>query len=217
MYFKYATMPEVKDLPLFDSIRVELGLPPDPVKLEGWTTGDKGVELAKLILKEKPKVVVELGVFGGRSLIAMAMALRAAGGGKAFGIDPWRLQVAIEGETDTANIQWWTNNINLHEIHRGAMEAIWRLGLDQWAIIIRAASQDVLQLFPMIEVLHIDANHSELASCRDVENFVPRVPSGKWVIFDDSDWGSTRKAVALLNGYCELVKDYGSWRLYQRR
>lgn len=209
-------MIETSDLPLFETIKEELAVPPQPVRLEGWTDPDKGVELAKLILKEKPKVVLELGVFGGRSLIAMALALRTNGTGKAFGIDPWRLPVAIEGETDQANIQWWSG-VNLHDIHKGTMEAIWRLGLDEWAIVVRAASQDVKQLFPMIDVLHIDANHSELASCRDVENFVPRVPSGKWVVFDDSHWASTRKALALINGYCELVQDFKTWRLYQRR
>lgn len=209
-------MSTATDLPIYETIREELSLT-HPIRLEGWTTPEKGIELVNLILKEKPKVVVELGVFGGRSLIAMALALRANGAGKAFGVDPWRLQVAIEGEGDPENIKWWTNNVNLHEIHRGCMEAIWRLGLEEWAVVVRGASQHVKQLFPMIDLLHIDGNHSELASCRDVENFVPRVPSGKWVVFDDTNWASTRKAVALLNGYCELVKDFDSWRLYQRR
>ena len=206
----------VNDLPLYDVIREEMSLAP-PIKLEGWTDFDKGKELVDLVLREKPKVVVELGVFGGRSLICMALALRANGSGKAFGVDPWRLHTAIEGESDPENIKWWTQNVNLHDIHKGCMEAIWRLGLEQWAIIVRAASQDVKQLFPMIDLLHIDGNHSELASCRDVENFVTRVPSGKWIVFDDTNWASTRKAVALLNGMCELVKDFTSWRLYQRR
>ena len=185
-------------------------------KLEGWVSPERGVELCDLILEHKPIICVEIGVFGGRSLIAQAMALRANGSGKVYGIDPWKTEAALEGE-NVANKEWWSKNVDLHGIHRGTMEAIWRLGLDEWAIVIRAKSQDCAFLFrDGIDWLFIDGNHSEEASTRDVYRYVPLVKSGGIMIFDDADWPSTQKAVALIEKEGRLLKDGGGYRIYQK-
>ena len=58
-------------------------------QLEGWCSEDKAGILIDLIVKYKPQVIVEVGVWGGKSLVPMANALRANGSGKIYGIDPW--------------------------------------------------------------------------------------------------------------------------------
>ena len=55
----------------------------------GWCSIAKGEFLVDLVLKHQPKVIVEIGVWGGRSLIPMASALKSLGEGIAYGIDPW--------------------------------------------------------------------------------------------------------------------------------
>ena len=50
-------------------------------KLEGWVSPERGVELFDLIVQEKPVICVEIGVFGGRSLISQAYGLRENGAG----------------------------------------------------------------------------------------------------------------------------------------
>lgn len=186
-------------------------------RLEGWVTAERGCEMADIILEKKPKVCVEIGVFGGRSLIAQALALREAKSGVVYGIDPWKVQAAIEGETE-ANKNWWTNNINLHDIHRGTMEALWRLNLDRWAIVIRARAEDAAGLFRSgIDHLFIDGCHSEVSSVRDVVMYSPLVPAGGTIIFDDADWPSTQKAIAILDGCCDLIKDAGGYRIYRKK
>jgi predicted O-methyltransferase YrrM len=183
--------------------------------MEGWLTPERGVEMAEAIFETQPKVVVELGVFGGRSLIAQAMALRESSGGVIYGVDPWRVEAALEGENE-ANRTWWSKDIDLEAIHRGAMNAVWQHNLDRWAVVIRAASQNVYQLFPKIDMLFIDGNHSEVASTRDVELYLPRVAKGAVVTIDDTDWPTTAHAVSLLDRACDLVKDGGSYRVYQK-
>jgi hypothetical protein len=186
--------------------------------MEGWASPEKALAMAELIEEEIPNVVVELGVFGGRSLIPQAMALRTAGSGVIIGVDPWRLAPVLEGDPSEADKDWWTNNVNLHEIHKGFMEALWKYDLSRWAIIMRGTSEEVFFAIPKkIDILHIDGNHTEVASVRDVSLYLPRVAPGGFVWFDDTDWPTTEKAVGLLDEACERVKAVGSCVLFRKK
>lgn len=185
-------------------------------KLEGWVSSQRGCEMADLIVQHKPEVCVEIGVFGGRSIIATGMALYQNGKGVVYGIDPWAIAPALEGESGE-NAIWWKERVDLHGIHKSCMEAIWRIGVDKQCIIIRNTSQNVVHLFPKIDHLFIDGNHTEVASCRDVTLYVPLVKPGGIIIFDDTDWPSTQKAIAILDKSCELLKDSGKDRIYRKR
>lgn len=186
--------------------------------MEGWLDAARGHEMAELIIDTKPEVVLELGVFGGRSLVCQAFAIRENNKGKIYGIDPWKVETAVEHSQDEKNNEWWRKNITLEDIHRGCMRAIWDHHLDPWVVIIRAASQHVYQLFPNnMDILYVDSNHSEISSCRDVENFVPRVKQGGHIWFDDADWATTQKALGIIGTMCDLVKDNGNYRLYRKR
>lgn len=184
--------------------------------LEGWTSHERGWELADLILTEKPVVCVELGVFGGRSLIPQALAIRENKSGRVYGIDPWRVEPALEGENE-ANQSWWKNNVNLDEIHNKFMAVLWRLGLQDWTTIIRDCSQKVANLFERVDLLNIDGNHSEVASVRDVELWLPRVAQKGVITMDDTDWPSTQKAVGLLKDQCEVIKDEAKYKWFRKR
>jgi len=191
--------PLLVNLPAHIEKAVETYIP----SMEGWLDVNRGCEMAMLIIDTKPEVVVEIGVFGGRSLISQAFGLRENLKGKIYGIDPWSVTTAIEGDSDAENAGWWKGNIDMAVIHQGCMKAIWDHHLEPWVVVIRAASQYVYDLFPHnIDVLYIDGNHSELSSCRDVENYVPRVKSGGWIWFDDCDWRTTQKALGLMDTMC---------------
>jgi len=199
----------------YSQIKTELALPPDPVLLEGWSTPARGIEMAELILETKPDVVVELGVFGGRSLIAQALALKFNGRGMIYGIDPWKTEAALEGENQ-ANQEWWAK-VDLHQMHKATMEAVWRLELEPFVTIIRQRSEHCAMLFGNADIISIDGNHSEVASCRDVTLYAPLLAPGGYIWMDDTNWESTRKAMALLEDWCVLVSDFGDHRLYKRR
>ncbi len=187
-----------------------------PGLMEGWVTAERGIEIANLVVKTKPEFCVEIGVFGGRSLVATALALKENQWGKVYGIDPWHTEDCLEGEQEQANRDWWSK-VDMHEIHKKCMEKIWELDLEGRVVIIRAKAQGVAVLFKRIDFLVIDGNHSETASCRDVELYCPRLKVGAPVVFDDSDWPSTKKAQELILQWCEEVKDNGSWKIYKRK
>lgn len=182
---------------------------------EGWWETDRLLEMAQMILDYKPEVCVEVGTFGGRGFITQGLALKELGKGQVFGIDPWYVNAALEGE-NPANQNWWKNNVDLNLIHQYCMNAVWKFGLEGICIPIRARSEHVFQLFHNIDTLTIDGNHSELSSTRDVMNYLPLVYTGGLVIMDDCDWPSTKKAQSLVEACCKEIKngENGHYRVF---
>ncbi len=188
--------------------------------MEGWTLPERGCEMAERILETNARVCVDIGTFAGRSTIAMGVAARQLVNSHVYGIDNWKVDTAVEGDTVEENARWWKEKSNLEEMHRQAMHAIWAHRLDAWVTIIRNGSQNVHQLFTEIDFLNIDGNHTEIASCRDVELYLPILKSGGYCMFDDADWGSTQKALKLIEEQCDLVKTFtgaNEARTYRKR
>jgi len=183
---------------------------------DGWTTIERGIEMAELVLEHCPKVFVELGCFGGKATLPVALALKHAGSGKIYTVDPWHTAPCIEDENE-ANKEWWSK-VDLDSIHLKVMQMIWRLGLEQICIVIRARSQDVPELFPEICMVNIDGNHSEIASCRDVNNYLPRLKKGGLCWLDDADWASTQKCQEIILQSCELMKsgENGHYKIFRK-
>lgn len=184
--------------------------------MEGWLTVARGMEMAELVVTIEPETVVEIGVFGGRSLLAQALALRDVGRGVIYGIDPWKKQTAVEGQTDDESKKWW-QNLDLEAIHHKAMQSIWKWNLDKHVVILRSASEHCVQCIPPIDILYIDGCHSEETSCQDVRLYLPKVKQNGYIWFDDSDWLSTQKAMMMLDASCVKTRDAGNYRLYVKR
>jgi cephalosporin hydroxylase len=191
---------------------------------EGWCPVERALKMAQLVIDYKPAVIVEIGVFAGGSLIPQALALKEVGTGTIYGIDPWSRQAAVEqvftdGKTSTQEAEiaakWWTE-VDLNKMHLLCMEGIWHHGLEPFAIVLRARSEHVYDLFRTIHILYIDGSHSEVASCRDVELYLPKVSHGGFVWFDDANWATTQKALGLIEGVCDLIYDGDNYRLYRK-
>lgn len=173
--------------------------------MEGWTEPERACEMAERILETKAKVCVDIGVFGARSTVAMGFAARELGTGMVYGIDNWNPGAASENDDNKEGVEWWEKQSNLETIHQLAMRAIWDHRLEPWLTIIRAKSEHVHQLFPVIDFLNIDGGHSEVTSCRDVSLYLPKVRSGSYVFMDDTAWPTTQKAIGMIEEQCDLV------------
>jgi len=184
-------------------------------RMEGWLSADRAKEMYDLVRSVRPDSLVEIGVFGGRSLLAQAAALKDNGKGRIIGIDPWKREAALE-QLDDGQSPWWMS-IDLHAVHSDCMETIWNFDLDPFVTIIRSTSQDCAHMIPPIDILYIDGNHTEVASCRDVNLYLPKVKQNGYIWFDDCQWTSTQKALAMVQEACVLVKDCGDYRLYCKK
>lgn len=187
-------------------------------RLEGWCSKNKAAVLIDLTFMLKPKTVVEIGVFGGKSLVPMAYALKFTESGMIYGIDPWASSASTQG-MDGANFDWW-NTVDHGKILRDLQIKISEFGLSDQITLIKATSKDAPSI-PNIDILHIDGNHSEENAMLDVKKWVPLVRKGGVIIFDDVTWRTGNSAddpaVQWLDKHCtRLVEfhDSSDWAIW---
>lgn len=186
--------------------------------MEGWCSPEKAAAIAENIEKYNCKRCLEFGVFGGRSVVAMALAHKLlnwdAPDAIVIGVDPWRNEDCLEGNLSQTDKEWW-GKLDLHIIHRRCMETIWNLGLESRVLIIRSTAHAAAPaLGYKWDMIHVDSTHSEEASTRDVKLAMKMIRPGGVLVMDDIDWPTTAKAVALLDKRMRPLMDVGGCRFY---
>jgi len=177
--------------------------------VHGWCSPEKAMALVRIVTEHQPDFCVEIGVFGGASLIPIGLALREVGRGVVVGIDPWDSNACLEGMIEKANLNWWST-VDLASVRRSCEEHIIRLDLRDYVRLMQERAEKVT-FNTKIGLLHIDGNHSEESSLRDVRKWLPEVLPGGHVVLDDADWteGGVRtqvKSIELLAKECSLVR-----------
>ena len=168
-----------------------------------------------IIADTKPSLCVELGVFGGRSLLAIGLAAKNA---RVIGVDAWSKPASLEGTNAKANEEWWSK-IDYNSMYAYTVNLMKSNGLsvELW----RKKSNQVYQQFQdeSIGFLHQDSNHSEEITCEEVELYWNKVRKGGIWVFDDINWPTTKKAQVLLleKGYEEIYAPEGrEWAVFRR-
>jgi len=198
----------------------------DTQALPGWCTLERAEEMCRSLLTLNPKVCVEVGVFGGRSLLPVALTLRHLGkDGIVYAVDPWTKDAALEGISDLGDRQWW-EHFDGPEIFKQFNEAVTRFQLWNHVKVLKLSSSEAVKMFQdrSIDFLSIDGNHSERISTQDVQLWLPKVRSGGIVWMDDTERPSLVNALRLLEDYCHpYYREYhnaeggGKYRLYFRK
>lgn len=185
--------------------------------LEGWCTIEKAKTIASLVMALDAKLYVEIGIFGGKSLIPAAMAMKYKRSGYAHGIDPWKKEFCLEGTNQKENNEWWLK-VDLEKIYEGFVRSVKNLELEKFCFWRRDQSESSCYLYSeeVIDILHIDGNHSSEKSMQDVSIWFPKVKKGGFIIFDDIDWPSTENAILFLKDRCKVVKQETGWIIFQK-
>lgn len=167
---------------------------------DGWSTLEFNVQCAQIVLNTAKDVgedvvpnIVEIGVYGGRTTIAIALALKALDRGAIHAIDPWDAKASVEGQIHPNDQKWW-GELDHERIYRGFQTAVDSWGVRKFVEVHRARSDEVVSP-GTITLLIVDGNHGP-ESIRDVGRFAPSVPAGGWCYLDDLDWtgGAVRQA-----------------------
>ena len=109
--------------------------------------------------------------------------------------------------TEENSINWW-QNLDYTKIYNGCINSIVNNNLEDFVKIHRLTSLEYSTKIDFeIDILHIDGNHEEESSCRDVELYLPKVKKGGYIWFDDANWYQTQKAISLIENKfgCKLV------------
>jgi hypothetical protein len=193
----------------------------DLLSLHGWCTPEKALNFIDLVLEVRPKVCVEIGVFGGRSIFPVASALKFLGQGIVIGIDPWDKIECIkyfDPLEDQADLAWW-GKIDLNSIYRSYLSMVQKNNFEKYCITLKTTSEKAASQIDMIDILYIDGNHSETVSLQDVMLYLPKVRSGGYIWLNDTTWTSIQPSVALLSEQCDVVRliDNGTCILFKKR
>ncbi len=179
-------------------------------RVVGWCSHQKASILIDLISANNAKTIVEIGVWGGKSLLPMGFLLSKLKRGKVYGIDPWDNDASLEGVMHESNIDYW-GHVDHERVYEILVETIHSCGLENHIELIRSTSANA-PLIENIDLLHIDGNHSDVTSYLDVIKWVPLVRKGGWIVFDDMNWfengvTTTGRAVEYLNTHCHKIAE----------
>ncbi len=184
----------------------------------GWCPSHKAVMMYELVLATQAEVIVEIGVYGGRSLFAQALAVKERGKGIVYGIDPYSNAACVAGNGLPDHEKHWTD-ADLETIYHDFLRNCHYFGVQDCVKLLRMTSQDASDSFTgsSIDILHIDGNHSEEIALYDARTYLPKVKPLGHIWVDDCNWDSVKPAVALIEEECDMLNECASFRLYQKR
>lgn len=190
--------------------------------MPGWSSVEKCQRMAALVVAINAETSVELGVYGGKSFIALALAHKWLAHGSAVAIDPWENKAAMEGYTGE-NKTFWQNQ-PLEKIYQDFLALLDRTETRHRCHVWRQKSDDV-QVPSRIDILHVDGQHT-IQAIKDVSRFAPNVIPGGFCVLDDLGWSNgvdapvadaaeTLRAI----GYREIYQGGTDniWAIFQRR
>jgi len=163
--------------------------------LQGWGGHQF---LLKVIEDLKPALVIEVGVWKGRSAIAMAEAMKAAGTpASILCVDTWLGAQEHFDKRFVADLRRRSGYPQLYDqfifnvIDRGVQDYIVPMPASSLA-----AAQVLAQRGIKADLIHIDAGHSYAEVRADLEAFWPLLgPDGVMICDDYATWGGVTRAV----------------------
>lgn len=185
----------------------------------GWCSKLKSDAIIDCVLetcKKAPNpVCVEIGVYGGKSLLPFGVALKHLNKGIVYGIDPWSNQEAMVGYDHPSHQQFW-GNIDLKRMHDICVLGINQLRVEEFVFLLKTTSDNAKQIGD-ISVLHIDGQHTEQL-LRDINKYATKVVSGGYCFIDDVEWSEhTLKSVPLMGSLgFEKITDISGCFLYKK-
>ncbi len=187
----------------------------------GWCTREKALRIIDLVLEVKPKLYVEVGVFGGASLYPALMTLQFLGEGMAVAIDPWdKLECIryLDPERNKADLKWWADQ-KLDHIYYGFLNVLRQFELQKTCLILRMTSKKAAAAIGTIDILFLDGNHYEKVAEEDVRLYLPKVRPGGYIWLNDASWTSLQPARELLSQACDVIEsvDNGNCLLFRKK
>ncbi len=190
--------------------------------LAGWCSEEKMNRLYTLVKEcdreDSEPLIIELGIFAGRSLFPMALACQDLGKGGVFGIDAWSNEAATQGTNHPANDEYWSK-INLENILLAYQTSIGHLALEKYIQTLRGKTIDFIDMFEndSIDIIHFDSSHNPETVIPELDGYVPKIKKGGFLIADDYLWPEVREAYDKIPSYgFEIYENYNEWVIFRK-
>lgn len=173
-------------------------------KIAGWCTSKKAEAMIDLVFEIRPAVCVEMGVFGGSSLLPIAYALKCVNHGVVYAIDAWDTAEAVRYYPGGGvHHDWWTKqNLNAH--HQAFMKLLKKHQLNPFCIALKETFATAVHKIPAIDILHIDATHTNEGDFIDAIPYIRKVKNGGYIWFDG--WANSPDTYEYLKSRCFIRK-----------
>ncbi len=170
---------------------------------EGQSSDEKLFALMEIFRSCPQGDIVEIGSLWGRSAVALAMLSQQFKVGPLLCIDPWRNDAAHQAgvpdqlndevrllDFDSAYLGFQLNLIGYDAGHVNFLRADAHVSQQDYKSGLEVTSEafGTTRYSGEIACLHIDGNHGLEHVTRDIDDWVPHVKPGGWIIIDDYQW-----------------------------
>ena len=159
--------------------------------IDGWCSPKKAAWLARLIVSRRLTNVLEIGIFGGKSLIPIALAVQSVGGGTVIGVEPWSGDVATKEPMNETNDTWWAS-LDFAGLKQRFFANCARYCVLAMTKVMEMNSNSAFRFLEpggrQFDLIHIDGAHSPERALRDARSWSSLVKKGGLVVFDDIAW-----------------------------
>lgn len=177
--------------------------------IHGWCCKEKEKDIFYYLDRFNCKKGLEIGVFGGSSLVRLGYMFKA-NNGFIIGIDPYEASYSNQyDEKGSVNYEWW-KEINYKDIHEHALENIKKYNLEKHIGLLKIDSQTFSKYvsFEELDFIHIDGNHTIEQALKDLIQYLPKLKDGSLIFFDDIGWDSLQHLHNILSDILYKVKEY---------
>ena len=163
------------------SQRIRRFVAPTPIdrfmkRVHGWTSREQLEYLTTLVRKlPDPSLVVEVGVWHGRSALAMAEACRGTAK-HVYAVDPWTSYESVEGaDYDGSEIVKNSGLSNFDEVYDTFRKHVSDFGLTDYITPLRATGVGAARNWNRAQpaLVFIDANHTYAGVTGDLDAWAP--------------------------------------------
>ncbi len=187
--------------------------------LPGMCEREKAAWLFDLVLRLRPRHCLEVGVYGGRSLCAIAYGLQTNAFGRVTGIDTWASESTAEDTRyDTVNDPNWRQE-TLDACYFDLIHFFVAKGLVPFTRIVTGDSWLARTIFAKssVQLIHIDGCHTRERAIKDVLGYTSALVPGGYLVMDDIDWESVKPAYEVARKICTVVEEFPTWSVLQKR
>jgi predicted O-methyltransferase YrrM len=167
--------------------------------------------MADHIIQKGYQTATELGVYAGRSVFPIALAIAANQGHAVYAVDAWDNAIATSAATSARDDVWW-EAVDLVAAKSQFLRETVSQNLASLIKIIELPSAEACETVSRligrsIDFLHIDGAHSEGQALADVKNWSELVAPAGMIVLDDIDWPGVRMAEEFLASRFERIEE----------
>lgn len=145
--------------------------------IEGWLKIEEAAMLYRIARRLPPEsTIVEIGSWKGKSTYCLACGLRS---GRIVAIDPF------DASGDAESQPFYLKRHGQTPLYIEFQQQMKELGVAHKIVVKQGFSAQFVGIFPRIDLLFIDGDHSREGTLFDFENYAPYVPVGGYIAFHD--------------------------------